>query len=174
MKSFRFAPRILLSAFTALTAPLLLCAAAHAADPIRIGSVLSITGPASFIGDPEAKTMKMYVDQINAGGGVIGRQIELVTYDDAGDANKARTFAARLTERDNIAVLVGGSTTGTTMAMIPVMESAQIPFMSLAGSVNIIEPVRKKGLAALLDSWEPLNAELPEIDDLPPAPKDIF
>ena len=143
MKSIRFTPRRLLSAFTALTAPLLFCAAAHAADPIRIGSVLSITGPASFIGDPEAKTMKMYVDQINAAGGVIGRPIELVTYDDAGDANKARTFAARLTERDNIAVLVGGSTTGTTMAMIPVMESAQIPFMSLAGSVNIIEPVRK-------------------------------
>lgn len=125
-----------------LSMPLTLIAPALAADSIRIGSVLSITGPASYIGDPEAKTLKIYVDQINASGGVLGRPIELVSYDDAGDANKARTFAQRLTERDNIVAMVGGSTTGTTMAMIPVFESARIPFMSIAGSVNIIEPVR--------------------------------
>lgn len=117
--------------------------AAVAADPIKIGSVLSITGPASYIGDPEAKTLQMYVDQINAAGGVIGRKLELVVYDDASDANKARTLATRATEQDNVVVMVGGSTTGTTMAMIPVMESAELPFMSLAGSVNIVEPVKK-------------------------------
>lgn len=116
---------------------------ASAADPIKIGTVLSITGPASYIGDPEAKTLQMYVDQINAQGGVVGRKLELVTYDDASDANKARTLATRLTERDNVAVMIGGSTTGTTMAMIPVFEGAELPFMSLAGSVNIVEPVKK-------------------------------
>lgn len=126
-----------------LAAPLLLCAAAHAADPIRIGAVLSITGPASYIGDPEAKTLKIYTDQINAAGGVLGRPIELVVYDDAGDANKARTFAQRMTELDKVVAMVGGSTTGTTMAMIPVFESAKLPFMSIAGSVNIVDPVRK-------------------------------
>jgi branched-chain amino acid transport system substrate-binding protein len=124
----------------ALASPLFLV---QAADPIRIGSVLSTTGPASYIGDPEAKTLKLYVDQINASGGVIGRQIELIIYDDGSDANKARTFATRLTERDNVVAMVGGSTTGTTMAMVPVFETAELPFMSLAGSVNIIDPVRK-------------------------------
>ena len=117
--------------------------AAVAADSIRIGTVLSITGPASYIGDPEAKTLQMYVDQINAAGGVIGRKVELVVYDDASDANKARTLATRVTEQDNVAVMVGGSTTGTTMAMVPVFEAAEVPFMSLAGGVNIIEPVKK-------------------------------
>lgn len=126
----------------AIAVPLTFAVPAHAADPIRIGSVLSITGPASYIGDPEAKTLKIYIDQINAAGGVLGRPLELVTYDDAGDANKARTFAQRLAERDNVVAMVGGSTTGTTMAMIPVFESAKLPFMSIAGSVNIIEPVR--------------------------------
>ena len=132
-----------LALVVASVASLAAASTALAADPIRIGSVLSITGPASYIGDPEAKTLQMYVDQLNANGGVIGRKLELVTYDDASDANKARTLATRLTERDNVVAMIGGSTTGTTMAMIPVFEGAQLPFMSLAGSVNIIEPVRK-------------------------------
>ena len=118
-------------------------AAAWAADTIKIGSVLSVTGPASFLGDPEDKTLKMYVDKINAAGGVDGKKIELIVYDDGGDANKARTFATRLIEDDKVVAMVGGSTTGTTMAMIPVFEEAQIPFISFAGAVEIIDPVRK-------------------------------
>jgi len=46
--------------------------------------------------------------------------------------------------------------------------------ISRDGERLIIEPVRKKGLAALLDSWEPLDEELPEIDDPPPATRDVF
>lgn len=131
-------------------ASLMMCAAlgggasaALAADPIKIGVVLSTTGGASYLGDPEEKTLKLYVDKLNQAGGVIGRPIQLVSYDDAGDANRARTFATRLVESDRVAVVIGGSTTGTTMAMVPVFENAEIPFMSLAGGVNIIEPVRK-------------------------------
>ncbi|CAM5785904.1 ABC transporter substrate-binding protein [Castellaniella caeni] len=116
----------------------------QAAEPIAIGTVLSVTGPASYIGEPEAKTLKLYVDRINAEGGVLGRPLKLVVYDDVSDANKARTFATRLVESDHVVAMVGGSTTGTTMAMIPVFQRAKIPFMSLAGSVNIIEPVKKE------------------------------
>ncbi|WP_345817393.1 ABC transporter substrate-binding protein (plasmid) [Paraburkholderia sp. PREW-6R] len=133
---------LLVSAATALGLSFVV-PAAQAADPIRIGVVLSTTGPASYIGDPESKTLKLYVDQLNAKGGVLGRPLKLVEYDDGSDANKARTFATRLTESDNVVAVIGGSTTGTTMAMIPVLEDAQLPFMSLAGSVNIISPVRK-------------------------------
>lgn len=110
---------------------------------VKIGSVLSVTGPASFLGDPEKKTLELYVEQINANGGVNGQKLELVIYDDGADANKARTFATRLVEQDGIAAMVGGSTTGATLAMIPVFEDAGIPFISLAGAVQIIEPVRK-------------------------------
>jgi branched-chain amino acid transport system substrate-binding protein len=92
---------------------------AFAADPIKIGSVVSATGPASFLGDPEARTLKMQVEAINKAGGVNGRPLELVLYDDGGDANKARTFATRLVEDDKVVAMVGGTTTGTTMAMIP-------------------------------------------------------
>ncbi len=116
---------------------------ASAQQTVKIGSVLSVTGPASFLGEPEDKTLRMYVDKINAAGGVAGKKIELVIYDDGGDANKARTFATRLVEDDKVVAMVGGSTTGTTMAMIPVFEEAQVPFISLAGAIEVVEPVRK-------------------------------
>ncbi|MGA8007116.1 MAG: ABC transporter substrate-binding protein [Burkholderiales bacterium] len=117
--------------------------AAHAAPPIKIGSFLSVTGGASFLGDPEQKTLELYVDKINAAGGVLGRKLQLVSYDSAGNADKARTFVKRLIEEDKVDAIVGGSTTGETMAVIPLIEQAGIPFISLAGAVVIVEPVKK-------------------------------
>lgn len=116
---------------------------AFAADPIKIGSVLSVTGPAAFLGDPELKTLQMYVDDINKKGGVIGRPLQLVHYDDGSDANKANSFAKRLIEDDKVDILVGGTTTGSTMSMVPLAEKSGTPFVSLAGAVVIIEPVKK-------------------------------
>jgi branched-chain amino acid transport system substrate-binding protein len=134
-----------LHAFTVATAVglLALVGAAHQASAqIKIGAVLSVTGPASFLGDPEKRTLEIYVDEINAKGGVNGQKLQLVVYDDGGNADNARTFATRLVEEDRIIAMVGGSTTGSTMAMIPVFEDAKIPFISLAGAIQIIQPVR--------------------------------
>ncbi|GGE60844.1 ABC transporter substrate-binding protein [Massilia psychrophila] len=118
-------------------------AAASAADPIRIGSVLSVSGPAAFLGDPELKTLQLYVEKINAEGGVLGRKLELVHYDDGSDAAKANSFTKRLIESDKVDVLIGGTTTGATMAMAPLVEKASLPFISLAGAVVVIDPVKK-------------------------------
>ncbi|MGA2088379.1 MAG: ABC transporter substrate-binding protein [Stellaceae bacterium] len=113
------------------------------AQTIKIGSSLSVTGPASFLGAPEEKTLRLYVDKINASGGVLGRKLQLIVYDDGGDPNKARTNATRLVEQDKVVVMVGGTTTGATLAMMPIFEDAQIPFVSLAGAIEIIDPVQK-------------------------------
>ena len=121
----------------------LLAGVAVAQEPIKVGAFLSVTGGAAFLGDPEQKTLELYVEKINAAGGVLGRKLQLVAYDSAGDAEKARTFAKRLIEQDKVDVIVGGSTTGETMAVVPLVEAAQIPFISLAGAVVIIEPVKK-------------------------------
>lgn len=115
----------------------------RASAQIKIGSVLSVTGPASFLGDPEKRTLELYVDEINARGGVNGQKLQLVFYDDGGSAENARTFATRLVEEDKVVAMVGGSTTGTTLAMVQIFEEAKIPFISLAGAIQIIEPVRK-------------------------------
>lgn len=133
--------RLIAAAGVALTG--VLGGGALAQEPIRIGAFLSVTGPAAFLGDPELKTLEMYVEKINAEGGLLGRKLQLVSYDDAGDAEKARTFAKRLIEQDKVDVLVGGSTTGTTMAAVPLAEQAGTPFISLAGAVPIVEPTKK-------------------------------
>jgi len=117
--------------------------AAMAADPIKIGSVLSVTGPAAFLGDPELKTLQLYVEELNKKGGVLGRQLELVHYDDGSDANKANSFTKRLIEDDKVDVIIGGTTTGATMSMVPLVTKAEVAFISLAGAVTVIEPVKK-------------------------------
>lgn len=127
--------------FAASAAVLAFAGAAHA--DIKIGSVLSVTGPASFLGDPEKKTLEMYVAEINEAGGVLGQKIQLVIYDDGADANKARTFATRLVEEDKVDAVLGGTATGPSLAMAPIFEEAGVPFISMAGSAAIILPVRK-------------------------------
>lgn len=116
---------------------------ALANEPIKIGSILSVTGPAAFLGDPELKTLQLYVEEINKKGGVLGRQIQLVHYDDGSDANKANGFAKRLIDDDKVDLIVGGTTTGSTMSTVPLVEKAGVPFISLAGAVVIVEPVKK-------------------------------
>jgi branched-chain amino acid transport system substrate-binding protein len=120
------------------------CVAASAAQAdIKIGAVLSVTGPASFLGDPEKKTLEMYVADINAKGGINGQQIKLFVYDDAGDPNQARTFATRLLEQDKVDALLAGSTTATTMAIIPLAEDAEVPLINFAGAVQAVHPAKK-------------------------------
>ncbi|PHV04172.1 ABC transporter substrate-binding protein [Janthinobacterium sp. BJB412] len=121
----------------------LLAQSAFAVENIKIGSVLSVSGPAAFLGDPELKTLQMYIEKINAEGGVLGRKLELVHYDDGSDAAKANGFTKRLIESDKVDVLIGGTTTGATMAMAPLVDKAGLPFISLAGAVVIIDPVKK-------------------------------
>jgi len=117
--------------------------AAHAADTIKIGSILSVTGPAAFLGDPELKTLQLYIEKINAAGGVLGRKLELMNYDDGSEASKANGFAKRLIESDQVNVIIGGTTTGATMSMAPLVEKAGVPFISLAGGVVVTSPVKK-------------------------------
>jgi branched-chain amino acid transport system substrate-binding protein len=135
--------RSCLSTFARFVSIASIALAAHAAPPIKIGSFLSVTGPAAFLGDPEQKTLELYVEKINAAGGVLGRKLQLIAYDSGGNADKARTFVKRLIEEDKVDAIVGGSTTGETMAVIPLVEQAQVPFISLAGAVVIVEPVKK-------------------------------
>lgn len=115
----------------------------NAADPIKIGSFLTVTGPASFLGDPELKTLQMYVEELNAQGGIKGRKIELIHYDTGGKAQDAVSFVKRLIQSDQVDLIVGGTTTGDTMAVVPEVEKAGIPLISLAGGIEIIEPVKK-------------------------------
>lgn len=116
---------------------------AQAADPIKIGAFLTITGSASFLGDPELKTLRLYIDQINAKGGIDGRPLELVHYDTGGNAREAVNFVKRLIKKDQVDLLIGGTTSGDSLAVIPDVEKAGIPFISLAAAVEITDPTKQ-------------------------------
>jgi branched-chain amino acid transport system substrate-binding protein len=123
--------------------PLLAAATAMAAPPIRIGALFSVTGPPSFLGEPERNTAMMLVEEINKAGGIKGRMLELVVYDTQGDATKAVQAATRLIKDDKVVAIIGPSTTGDTMAVIPIVEKAQLPMVSCAAGVKITDPVKK-------------------------------
>ena len=114
-----------------------------AAAPIKIGALFAVTGPAAFLGEPERNTAKMVVDEINKAGGVKGRKLELVTYDTAGDATKAVQLATKLIKDDKVVAIIGPSTTGETMAVIPVAEKYKVPLISCSAGSKITDPVKK-------------------------------
>ncbi|WP_019644683.1 ABC transporter substrate-binding protein [Novispirillum itersonii] len=135
--------RALLAAAAAFGMLTVTAAPSSAADTIKVGTFLAVTGPASFLGDPELKTLQMYVDKINESGGVLGKKLELVHYDTAADPNKAVTFVKRLIDQDEVDVLLGGSASGETLAVMPMVEKAEIPYISFAGARKIVDPVQK-------------------------------
>ncbi len=110
---------------------------------IKIGALFSVTGPPSFLGEPERNTAKMEVDEINAKGGINGKKIELIVYDTTGDATKAVQAANRLIKEDKVVAIIGPSTTGESMAVLPVAEKEQIPLISCAAGSKITDPVKK-------------------------------
>ena len=127
----------------ALAAGVLVSTAPSAMAEIRIGAFTSATGPASFLGEPQRLTIEMLVKEINEAGGINGESIRIFYYDDMSDASASRNFATRMIEEDEVVAVIGGSGTGNSMAVIPVVEDAEIPFVSFSGGVEIIEPVRE-------------------------------
>lgn len=115
----------------------------EAAGTIRIGGLFAVTGPASFLGEPEKKTLEMLVMEANAKGGIGGMKVEAIIYDTQGDATKAVQLATKLIRNDKVSVIVGPSTTGESMAVIPVVEKEQIPLISCAAGIKITEPVKR-------------------------------
>ncbi len=132
-----------LRTFIIFTVSMLFAVSALAAEPIRIGALFAVTGPASFLGEPERNTLELLVKEANAKGGIKGHKLELVVYDTQGDATKAVQLATKLIKNDKVSVIIGPSTTGETMAVIPIAEKEKIPLISCAAGIKIIDPVKK-------------------------------
>lgn len=104
----------------------------------KVGAVFSVTGRASFLGDPEKKTVEMLAEKINATGGINGKKLELVIYDDEGDATKCNLAVKKLITMDKVCAVIGPSLSGTSLAVIPVAEKYETPMVSCAASYKIV------------------------------------
>lgn len=115
---------------------------AHAADAVRIGTILSVSGPAAFLGQDMKDGAQLAVDEINAAGGIDGRKIEWIFYDAQSQTQQAITEARRLLSNDGVAIIVGGGNmSGIALAIAPMAEAAKIPFVSTEGASAIVNPV---------------------------------
>lgn len=124
---------------------LLATSTAIAADsgPIKIGALFSITGPASFLGAPEEKTARMFVEKLNNSGGIHGRKVQLVIKDTAGSPEKAVSFARQLIEEERVCAIIGPSTSGETMQIKGLCEENKTILVSCAAAEVIVNPVAK-------------------------------
>jgi branched-chain amino acid transport system substrate-binding protein len=129
------------------TAFLLMCtlvvSPVFAKDAIKVGAILAVTGPASFLGSPEAKTLQMLADEINAKGGIKGSKVELIIKDSGGSPEKAISFAKQLIEEDKVLAIIGPSTSGETMKIKNIAEEGKTILLSCAAAEVIVNPVAK-------------------------------
>jgi branched-chain amino acid transport system substrate-binding protein len=119
---------------------------ARAADePLRIGSILSVTGPAAFLGEDMKAGLQLAVEEINAAGGINGRKIAWTFYDAESQTQKAITAARRLISQDRVEIILsGGNMSGIALAMAPLAEAAKVPFISSEGALAIVTPVAER------------------------------
>jgi branched-chain amino acid transport system substrate-binding protein len=114
-----------------------------AAPAIKVGAILAVTGPASFLGAPEAKTLEMLIEELNAKGGINGSKVELVIKDSGASPEKAISFAKQLIEEEKVFAIIGPSTSGETMKIKDIAEQGKTILLSCAAAEAIVHPVAK-------------------------------
>lgn len=121
-----------------------LCAALSGVLPgialaqMKIGLVLSLTGPAASLGIPARDTVALLPKQM------AGQSVEYIVLDDASDTTQAVQDTKKLISENHVDAIIGSSITPNSLAMIDVVAEAQTPMISLASSAKIIEPVDAK------------------------------
>ena len=116
-----------------LLVALLLCGSSlsvQAADPIKIGFNVPLTGFAAADGNSAKIGAELAVEQANAAGGINGQPVELVIYDDQAAAKEAVSIATKLIERDQVPVAVSGSYSGSTRAAAGIFQEAGVPYIA--------------------------------------------
>jgi len=132
-RSVKFVIAVLIISLVAIPAAM--------AETVKIGAILAVTGPASFLGGPEARTLEMLVEQTNAAGGINGMPVELIIKDSGANPEKAISFAKQLIEEERVVAVLGPSTSGETMKIKKIFEQAQTPLISCAAAEVIVNPV---------------------------------
>jgi len=123
--------------------------AAQAQDAYKVGAIFSITGPGSSLGIPERDTAQMLESDINAKGGIKGpdgklHPLKLVIYDDASDETKAVLAAKKLIDEDKVTAIIGTTLSGTSLAILDTVQKAEVPLVSCAAAIKIVEPAAER------------------------------
>ncbi|MBN2131252.1 MAG: ABC transporter substrate-binding protein [Sedimentisphaerales bacterium] len=118
--------------------------AAASGEPIKIGALFAVTGRASWLGEPEKNTALMIAEEINAKGGIEGRPLEVIIEDTEGIEATAVNAMKKLIKKDNVLAVIGPSTSGVTMAVVPIAQEEMVPLISCAAAAGIVTPVEER------------------------------
>jgi branched-chain amino acid transport system substrate-binding protein len=111
------------------------------AKPIKIGALFAVTGGASFLGAPEAKTAEMFVAKINEAGGINGQKIELIIKDTGSKPENAVSLTKQLIDEEKVLAIIGPTQSGETMAIKNICQEAKMILISCAAAETIVDPV---------------------------------
>ncbi len=107
---------------------------ASAAEPVKLGFFMSVTGRDASFGEASLRGARLAVDELNAAGGVLGRPVELVVEDNRSQAGESATAAKKLIARDRVAVLIGECSSARTLEAAPVAQAAGVPLITPAST----------------------------------------
>jgi branched-chain amino acid transport system substrate-binding protein len=110
-------------------------------EPVKVGAIFSVTGPAAPLGEPEKNTVELLVEQINEKGGVLGRPLEVIVKDDESEPQPAVIAMKDLIENEEVVAIIGPSRTPTTLAIKEECQKAEVPLISCAAGKEITDPV---------------------------------
>lgn len=103
--------------------------AAAAEPPIKVGFIISLTGPVSPTTVPAHDALMAMVDDINRKGGVLGRQLQVIVADDRSDSTDAVKLATKLIKDDKVAAIIGPVFPDASMGVIPIVEREHVPII---------------------------------------------
>ena len=125
---FGIARLVAMAALAFMTAP------ANAADPIKIGLGMSLTGPLAANGKMSLVAMQIWEDDVNAAGGLLGRPVKLIYYDDQSNPSQVPGIYAKLLDIDKVDLIVSGYASTQIAAAMPVVMQNKKLFISLFGT----------------------------------------
>jgi len=114
---------------------------ALAEEPIKVGLITPLTGSVSTYGISVRNAIVMGVDQINEAGGINGREIKLIIFDDKGDATEAANITRRLIDRERVEVIMGPVITPCVLAASPIAQAAGVPLITPTGTGDTITSI---------------------------------
>ena len=106
------------------------CNPAASGDKVRIGVFMSTTGTTANFGISSVNGIKLAADEINAAGGINGKQVELLIQDDRSDANEAATIVTKFVNQDQVHAILGEVASSRSIAAAPIAQNAQIPMLT--------------------------------------------
>src|SRR6059036_973077 len=112
---------------------LALVAPVHAQQPLKIGFGMSLTGPLAGNGKAALISMQIWAEDVNAKGGLLGRKVELVYYDDQTNPSTVPGLYSKLLDVDKVDLVVSGYGTAVIAPAMPLMMQRNMAFMTLFG-----------------------------------------